>query len=201
MAQITVDIPEKASTSGENTMGVDLGIKVPAVCVTSNGKVKFIGNGRENKTIRREFSGRRKELGKAKKVKAIKKINDKENRIMQDKDHQYSREVVDFALQNNVSVIKLECLNNIRNTTRTSRKNNKNLHNWSFYRLSQFIEYKAKLAGIQVEYVNPAYTSQTCPMCGLRNKAKDRHYACSCGYTGHRDLVGAINICCSLDIC
>ncbi|OWZ85004.1 hypothetical protein CDO51_00980 [Natranaerobius trueperi] len=42
-----------------------------------------------------------------------------------------SRKVVDFS--------------NIRNTARTSHKNEKNLHTWSFYRLALFIEYKAKL--------------------------------------------------------
>jgi len=93
-----------------------------------------------------------------------------------------------------VSVIKLEQLSNIRSTTRTSRKNNHNLHTWSFYRLAQFIEYKAKLAGIVVEYVNPMYTSQRCPKCNGINHATDRHYACKCGYHAHRDIVGAINI-------
>lgn len=63
---------------------------------------------------------------------------------------------------NKISAIRLEPLANIRQTTRTSRKNEKNLHIWSFYRLSQFIEYKANLEGIKVEYINPAYTSQTC---------------------------------------
>ncbi|OON95154.1 MAG: hypothetical protein ATN31_11530 [Candidatus Epulonipiscioides saccharophilum] len=44
---------EESENYDENIMGVDLGIKVPAVCVTTNGKVKFIGNRRENKAIRR----------------------------------------------------------------------------------------------------------------------------------------------------
>ena len=94
-----------------------------------------------------------------------------------------------------LSVIKLERLQNIRSTTRTSRKNNHSLHTWSFYRLATFIEYKAKLAGIEVEYVDPAYTSQICPICGRIQHAKDRNYICRCGYQTHRDLLGAINIC------
>lgn len=193
IAQITLEVEEQVN-SGTNIMGIDLGIKVPAVCVTSNNKVKFIGNSRENKYIRRCFKIKRKILSKVKKLNAIKSLDDKEQRIMQDRDHKYSRQIVNFALQNNVSIIRLEKLSNIRNTTRTSRKNNHSLHTWSFYRLAQFIEYKAKLVGIKVEYINPAYTSQTCPLCNKKNKAKDRQYNCSCGYSNHRDLVGAINI-------
>ena len=94
-----------------------------------------------------------------------------------------------------LSVIKLERLQNIRSTTRTSRKNNHSLHTWSFYRLATFIEYKAKLAGIEVEYVDPAYTSQICPICGRIQHAKDRNYICRCGFHTHRNLLGAINIC------
>ncbi|MHC1749049.1 MAG: RNA-guided endonuclease InsQ/TnpB family protein [Cellulosilyticaceae bacterium] len=193
IAQITLEV-EAQTTFGTNTMGVDLGIKVPAVCVTSNNKTKFIGKGRENKYIRRRFKAKRKALGKAKKLNAIKNLNNKEQRIMQDRDHKYSRQIVNFALENNVSVIRLEELSNIRNTTRTSRKNNHSLHNWSFYRLAQFIEYKAQLVGIKVEYVNPSYTSQICPNCGTKNKAKDRLYNCSCGLLKHRDVIGATNI-------
>ena len=94
-----------------------------------------------------------------------------------------------------LSVIKLERLQNIRSTTRTSRKNNHSLHTWSFYRLATFIEYKTKLAGIEVEYVDPAYTSQICPICGRIQHAKDRNYICRCGFHTHRNLLGAINIC------
>ena len=113
---------------------------------------------------------------------------------MKDTDHKLSREIVNTAKAQDISVIKLERLQNIRSTTRTSRKNNHSLHTWSFYRLATFVEYKAKLAGIKVEYVDPVYTSQICPISGRIQHAKDRNYICRCGYQTHRDLLGAINI-------
>ncbi len=73
-------------------------------------------------------------------------------------------------------------------------KNEKNLHTWSFYRLARFIEYKAKLEGIAVEYINPRHTSQICPDCKTLNQARDRRYQCLCGFKTHRDRLGAINI-------
>lgn len=195
VAQIVYDVFEPERKSEGNVMGVDLGIKCPAVSYCSDGSVKFYGNGRKNKYMRRHYAYLRKKLQTSKKVKAVKRINDKEQRIMRDIDHKISRSIVETAVSRNVKVIKLEQLQNIRSTTRRSRKNNHSLHNWSFYRLAQFIEYKAKLAGISVEYVDPAYTSQTCPVCGSVHHAKDRTYACECGFRIHRDLLGAMNIC------
>ena len=193
IAQITYEVFEKELNLKEHIMGVDLGIKVPAVAKT-DGNVKFFGNGRKNKYLRRIANSKRKELQKSKKIKKLKQIDNKEQRIMNDIDHKISRQIVNFAKDNKVTLIKLETLSNIRQTTRTSRKNNKSLHNWSFYRLAMYIEYKAKLEGISVEYINPKYTSQICPSCGIKNKAKDRLYKCACGFKTHRDIVGAINI-------
>ena len=195
VAQIVYEVAEPGYTDDGNVMGVDLGIKCPAVSYISDGSVKFYGNGRKNKYMRRHYKYLRKKLGKAKKTDAIKRINNKEQRIMKDIDHKLSREIVNTATAHGVSVIKMEQLANIRSTTRTSRKNNHSLHTWSFYRLAQFIEYKAKLAGIKVEYVDPSYTSQICPICGSVHHANDRNYICRCGFHTHRDLLGAINIC------
>jgi len=144
--------------------------------------------------MKRKYRSVRKALGKQKKLNAIRKLDDKEQRWMKDQDHKVSRAIVDFAKENKVSVIRLEQLANIRQTARTSRKNEKNLHTWSFYRLALFIEYKANTAGIKVEYVDPKYTSQTCPECGKHNHAKDRKYRCSCGFQTHRDRVAGMNI-------
>lgn len=193
IAQISVTLPTVQNT-GVKIMGIDLGLKVPAVAVTDDEKVRFFGNGRQNKFKKRKFRSVRKQLGEKKKLNAIRKLNNKEQRWMQNQDHKMSRTIVNFAKENKVSVIRLERLANIRQTTRTSRKNEKNLHTWSFYRLSQFIAYKARLEGMKVEYVNPAYTSQTCPKCSKKNKAQDRKYKCKCGLESHRDLIGAMNI-------
>ena len=195
VTQIVYNVAEPELKSDGNVMGVDLGIKCPAVSYCSDGSIKFYGNGRKNKYMRRHYAYLRKKLQASKKIKAVKRINDKEQRIMRDIDHKLSHDIVETAVAHNVKVIKLEQLQNIRSTTRKSRKNNHSLHTWSFYRLAQFIEYKAKLAGISVEYVNPAYTSQTCPICGHVHHANDRNYICECGFHIHRDLLGAMNIC------
>lgn len=180
----------------DKSMGVDLGILCPAVSVTDDGKTKFYGNGRQNKFVRRRHKAKRRKLGKAKKLNAIRKLEHKEQRWMKDQDHKISRAIVNEAIRQGVSTIKLENLAGIRSTARTSRKNNPSLHSWSFYRLSKFIEYKACLAGIEVRYVDPKYTSQTCPVCGTRHKTNSRTYLCTdCGYRTHRDRVGAVNIC------
>ncbi len=57
-------------------------------------------------------------------------------------------------------------------------------------RLIHQLDYKLSGA-IQI---NEAYTSQTCPVCGVRNKC-GRIYKCkSCGLTKPRDFVGSLNI-------
>ena len=194
-AQIALEVETPPERETGNTMGVDLGLKCPAVAVTSTGKTRFFGNGRMIKYIRRKYQSRRRKLGKLKKLAAIRKLGNKEHRWMTDQNHKISKQIINLAVQEGVSTIKLEKLANIRKTARTSRKNAKNLHNWPFYQLAMFISYKAKLAGIRMVFVDPAYTSQSCPKCGTRNKARDRRYAChACGYVTHRDRVGAMNI-------
>ena len=195
VAQIVYEAAEPGYSDSGEAMGIDLGIKCPAVSYTSDGSVKFYGNGRKNKYMRRHYKYLRRKLQIRKHIKAMERINNKEQRIMKDIDHKISHDIIETAVAHHVRIIKLEQLSNIRSTTRTSRKNNHSLHTWSFYRLAQYIEYKARLAGIKVEYVNPAYTSQTCPVCGHVHHASDRSYTCTCGFHIHRDLLGAMNIC------
>ncbi|MFC5405883.1 transposase, partial [Cohnella soli] len=81
--QVSVEMQNEQAV-GDATMGVDLGLKVPAVVVTSTGKTKFVGRGRQNKYIRRKYSSHRRKLGKLKKLSAIRKQRNKEQRYMKD---------------------------------------------------------------------------------------------------------------------
>jgi IS605 OrfB family transposase len=201
VADATTTLPEVQPESSEIVMGVDTGIKVPAVASIAGQSARFYGNGREMRYKRRKFYARRKKLQRFKKKKSVKRTKNKESRWMKDVNHKISCKIVNSAHKEGVATIRVESLEGIREgTTRTSRgasarKNNRSQNSWTFYQLTQFIIYKAARLGIKVEMVDPAHTSQECPACKHRNKADDRAYECSkCGWKGHRDIVGAINI-------
>ena len=85
----------------------------------------------------------------------------------------------------------LEDLTGIRSATERVKTFNRYLNvSWSYYDLEQKIMYKAALRGQMVIKVDPAYTSQTCPVCGRRDASsrdKANHlFRCkACGYTDH----------------
>ena len=56
---------------------------------------------------------------------------------------------------------------------------NRRLHTWAFAREQGRIEDKATEVGIRVEYVNAAYTSQTCHACGrLGRRDQQAEFVC-----------------------
>jgi len=90
------------------------------------------------------------------------------------------------------SAIALEDLKEIRTKIKYSNKINGRLHRWSFRKFQQILEYKAKLSGIPVVYVNPRKTSSLCPICGSKLSPNgQRSLKCECGLVADRDVVGA----------
>lgn len=65
---------------------------------------------------------------------------------------------------------------------------------WGIFK--QYLTYKAASAGREIRFVNPAYTSQTCPQCGTIEKIdlSVRWVDCGCGLSLDRDHRAAINI-------
>ncbi len=72
IAQISITIPTNEKT-GTKILGVDLGLKVSAVAITDEDKVRFFGNSRQNKFMKRKF---RRKLGEAKKLNALRQLDD-----------------------------------------------------------------------------------------------------------------------------
>jgi len=196
---VTIKIEAK-KTNNSNLMGIDIGLRQLAVASVKNSQGKEINrqfhNGKQAGFIRKKYRMLRRKLGQSKKVKAIKNINDKEQRWMTDLNHKISRQLVNLAVQEQVGTIIMENLENIRNTAKSLNRADRNIHNWTFYQLQQFIEYKAELAGIKVEYINPKYTSQSCSRCAKVKKSnrKANLYSCECGNHIHSDLNAGRNI-------
>jgi len=88
----------------------------------------------------------------------------------------------------------MEKLTNIRKRIKAGKRVRSRLHRWSWYQLQSFIEYKAEAAGIQVIYVNPAYTSKSCNECGAIATRNKHTLTCSCGNRAHADLNASRNI-------
>lgn len=123
IAQISYHTESPNPSTAKDTLGVDLGILCPAVAVVaSTGKTKFFGNGRQNKYLRRKYKALRRTLGRVKKVEAIRSLNNKESRIMRDINHKLSRDIVQYALDQNCGTINLEQLSGIRRTSKNRGK-------------------------------------------------------------------------------
>ena len=97
----------------------------------------------------------------------LRKYSGREKARARDLCHKISRKIVDFAKRYGFGII-MEDLKGIRERMNCGRMLNRRLHSWNFRRLQFYVEYKAKLEGLPVVYVNPRGTSSLCPMCGGR---------------------------------
>ena len=203
---LNLDIPynPKNETVEGRTLGVDLGIKYPAyMCLNDDTyKREHIGSIDDFLRIREQMQDRRRKLqhdlkfikggkGRKKKTQALDRLRDKEKNFATTYNHMISKNVVEFAKKNQCEYINMEKLTK-------DGFNNKILRNWSYYQLQQYIEYKAEREGIQVRYIDPSYTSQTCARCGhidKENRQTQEKFICTkCGFELNADHNASINI-------
>lgn len=189
-ATCEVETPEPQDVEG--VLGVDLGIK--NIATTSDGE-KFAGNHLNN--VRRRRRRQRKNIQKVGTRSArrkLKKLSGKEKRFATHTNHVISKQIVEQA-QRTKRAIALEELKGIRGRVRARKSQRDDLHSWSFSQLGEFIKYKAECAGVPIIYIDPAYTSQECSICGYidkRNRKTQEHFQClRCGNVANADIDAA----------
>ncbi len=193
-AFISVTILEDLLKEVNTWIGVDLNTTGHVVVIANptSGKIEKLGKKAEH--IHKKYKNIRKDLQKKGKYGKIKQIKDRESRVVRDLNHKMSKKVINVANESNSGIV-LEQLKNIRKTAKSSRSFRYSLHSWSFYQLNQMIEYKAKLLGIPVTYIDPRYTSQECSICGLIGNRNGKLFKCPhCGHVDHADVNAAFNI-------
>jgi putative transposase len=205
----TYQVEAQAQPRGDKIAGIDLG-EIHAA-VSHDGEHTHLLNGRllrskrqyQNKskaTLQtridrcKKGSHRRKKLAQSKQ-KQLKKLKNQ----IKDIEHKQTTHLVSTLHEQGVQTVVIGDVRDIRQDLDVGSKNNQKLHQWSHGRVRQMLAYKAERLGMGVALQEERSTSKTCPKCGHRRKSKitGRVFHCTnkqCGFTWHRDGVGAYNI-------
>jgi IS605 OrfB family transposase len=178
------EVEENNNVKGNQKLGIDINVNNITL---SNGKRFNL----------KQFVHKKLEYRKHKQKDKIVKYS-------KDFFHKMISELVKYLIEMGGSQIILENLTNIRKSSSrkegTSKGKNVNylINNVFPYGMFQsFLEYKCKLNGIDVKYIDPKNTSKTCGLCGSLDtyRPKQNLLICkSCGRKLNADLNGARNI-------
>ncbi|MBQ2797075.1 MAG: transposase [Tidjanibacter sp.] len=186
---LVVKIPkENRVLNKERVVGVDLGINTPLYAALNDNKYGGLSIGSRDQflKVRMRMTAQKRELqrnlrhttngghGRTQKLQALDRLEGKERNWVHLQNHIFSKSIIEYALQNDAGVIQMERLTGFGhdNNDEVDEKFKFILRYWSFFELQTMIEYKAKAAGIEVRYINPYHTSQTCNFCGHYEKGQ-----------------------------
>ena len=192
---VVIDSPEETPYDPKGVLGVDLGIK--NLAVDSDGEVHSGEKISQTRDRLESLKSRLQSKGTKSAKRHLKKLSGRTARFSKDINHCISKKLVAKA-KDTLRSIALEDLQGIRSRVTVRKAQRRGLHTWNFGLLRTFVEYKAKIAGVPVVFVDPRNTSRTCPSCGHISKAnrptRDDFRCESCGYAGAADYIAAINI-------
>jgi putative transposase len=149
--------------------------KVIAVDVNENaivyGNDDFIERFETNEgIIRTRYFLKRRRIqsrirGRGLRARLLGKYKGRERHRVREIYHRAAKEIIDKAKKIGATVIVMEDLRRLNEEDKGSRELNGRIHRWGYRRFQQILEYQAKLHGLNVKYVDPAYTSSRCPIC------------------------------------
>jgi len=192
---VTVKKEVELKEEYSSIIAVDMGARWVAVSVARHRRrPKFYG--RRVRELRGKYFWLRRKLGRAKKLRAIKKIGHKERRLVNDELHKIAKDIVEEAERHD-AIIAIGDLKGIRNNKKRGRKANRKINSMPSHKLKEYIRYKALERGIAVIEVPEFNTSKQCSRCGSMRTERPSQgaFICNdCGYQVNADVNGAKNI-------
>jgi putative transposase len=202
---VCVEVPQAQAAPGEVQATGDLG-EIHLAAVTTNTGQAMIVTGRGIRSLKRQRTMRMRKITKKqarckkysrrwKKLQHTKnKVSKRSERRIRDLRHKATRKVIDFCVEHEVGSLFIGNPHGVRHRD-SGRHHNQRMALWEYGKDIDYLTHKAKQAHIMSFTGSERGTSSQCPVCGHRQKPKGRTWACrACGFTGHRDLVGSVNM-------
>jgi len=182
---------------GSNGVAVAVDINENNVAFGSMERVRNIKTG--ERAVRTAYFLKRRKLQSKPRLNEkplLAKYSGRERRRVEDIYHKAANQVIAAAKEAKASVVVLEKLKNIREKKKRIKAMNGRLNRWSFRRLQNIIEYKARLSGLMVVYLNAKGTSSLCPICGEKLSPNGyRRMRCpTCRLEEDRDIIAVKNL-------
>lgn len=206
LISVSMEVPDAVAV--ERWIGVDRGQNNIAVAALPGGFGKFWRGGRV-KGLRRQFQRTRQKLSSAKQLKEVKRLEQRERRIMTHINHAISKELVQFAKDFEMG-LRFEDLSGIRQTSKQRKKTKSDAGNnrdsWAFYQLEIFTRYKAIRAGVPVQSVPASYTSKSDHRNGVIGKRNGDWfkgfdgYRCNADWNASQNIGQWVGFSCPLDL-
>ena len=115
-------------------------------------------------------------------------------RRIRDLRHKGVRAAVDFCEAQGVNRLYIGNPQGVRSRD-CGRHHNQRMSQWEYGKDLDYFEDKSQKAGIECFNGTERGTSSHCPECGHRHKPRGREWRCKkCGFSGHRDVVGGVNM-------
>ena len=142
-AYISVGYEDGKIIKPKSVYGIDRNTKGHCLVASNPVTGKVLKLGKSAHHIHQKYKHIRKKLQKRGKYGLVKRIKNRESRIVRNLNHHCSKKIIEECVKNQAGIV-LEDLKDIRKTAKCHRKQRYSLNSWSFYQLKQMIEYKAK---------------------------------------------------------
>jgi len=199
------DVEKAEKPPGDHLACGDLG-EIHQIAVVTNTGAALIVSGRGIRSHKRLLS---KQLGaiaqkrsrckrgskRWKRLQRARRLqSQRAKRRVRDLRHKGTRKAIDFCVAQKVDTLFLGDPRGVR-ALKAGRHHNQRIARWEVGKDIDYLCHKAEKASIVCSIGDERGTSSRCPQCGHRHRPKGRDWQCrACGFSGHRDLVGAANM-------